>query len=326
MIHHTTSFLFAVVLLSSCAVAFGDEYADFYENYEASRTNQPTMVHRVPRGRYYLHANDYQPGRAERRAPIVLMHGFPDSSHLYDRLAPLLATHQRVVSFDFLGWGKSDKPSSHIYNLASLATDLEAIIEYFAFQRVMLVVHDLSGPTGIDWALANPERVETLVLLNTIYARSEAAVPPPVIQQLGTPGLFNRGLLAFGIRLNAGRFQRGLIDQVSEFFFDANVRDEYVKLFAHQAPAIRPAFLGMTKRFFQEIDARKQRLPDVQVLDVPTKIIFGAEDPFLNVNVAREFEALFPLSRLHLIDEAGHYVQLDRPEAVAEAVLRDASY
>jgi haloalkane dehalogenase len=51
--------------------------------------------------------------------PIVLMHGFPDNSHLYDRLVPYLSPPRRVVTFDFLGWGSSDKPSGYPYTAAN---------------------------------------------------------------------------------------------------------------------------------------------------------------------------------------------------------------
>jgi pimeloyl-ACP methyl ester carboxylesterase len=47
--------------------------------------------------------------------PIVLMHGFPDNLHLYDRLVPYLSPPRRVVLFHFLGWGSSDKPSGYAY-------------------------------------------------------------------------------------------------------------------------------------------------------------------------------------------------------------------
>ena len=54
---------------------------------------------------------------------------------------------------------------------------------------------------------------------------------------------------------------------------------------------------------------------------MPTKIIFGAEDPYLNPALARELGHLIPNARLWLVESAGHYVQLDRPEEVARLVL-----
>src|SRR5262245_11866877 len=99
--------------------------------------------------------------------PIVLMHGFPDNVHLYDRLAPYLSPPRRVVRFDFLGWGSSDKPLGYPYTAANHVGDLDAVIAQLGLGQVVLVAHDASGVPAIDWALAHPERVAGLVLLNT---------------------------------------------------------------------------------------------------------------------------------------------------------------
>jgi pimeloyl-ACP methyl ester carboxylesterase len=63
----------------------------------------------VRRGPYGLYA-ELTPGSG---VPLVLMHGFPDNTHLYDRLVPRLAGRRPVVRFDFLGWGRSDKPQCY---------------------------------------------------------------------------------------------------------------------------------------------------------------------------------------------------------------------
>ena len=79
----------------------------------------------VSRGPYRLHA-EMVPGLG---VPVVLMHGFPDSIHLYDRLVPHLAGRAPVVRFDFLGWGRSDKPPGYPYTAANQAGDLAAVVE-----------------------------------------------------------------------------------------------------------------------------------------------------------------------------------------------------
>ena len=57
---------------------------------------------------------------AFRRVPIIWLHGFVDTSRFYDRLARCLLNRRDVVTFDFLGWGRSDKPSGHTYDAAVL--------------------------------------------------------------------------------------------------------------------------------------------------------------------------------------------------------------
>src|SRR5262245_41433580 len=76
----------------------------------------------VRRGEYRIHVRDH----AGADPPIVLMHGFPDNLHLYDRLVPHLSPPRRVVLFDFLGWGRSDKPSGYPYTTANQVGDLDA--------------------------------------------------------------------------------------------------------------------------------------------------------------------------------------------------------
>ena len=92
-------------------------------------------------------------------------------------------------------------------------------------------------------------------------------------------------------------------------------------VFAAHARDSRPAFFGLNRVLFSEVAERKKRLADMQAFTKPVSIIFGAEEKNLNVGVARELDAIFPNSELHLIEGACHYVQLDAPESVARVIL-----
>jgi pimeloyl-ACP methyl ester carboxylesterase len=67
--------------------------------------------------------------------------------------------------------------------------------------------------------------------------------------------------------------------------------------------------------------SRRRRVPELRRFDRPVRIIFGARDRYLNPRVARRFAALFRNSELHLLPNAGHYVQVDDPERVAALLL-----
>ena len=104
---------------------------------------QETLVHH---GQHRIYVRDY-PGEDP---PIVLMHGFPDNLHLYDRLVPHLTPPRRLVLFDFLGWGSSDKPAGYPYTTVNQVGDIDAVITQLKLGPAILVVHDASGPPGID--------------------------------------------------------------------------------------------------------------------------------------------------------------------------------
>src|SRR5260370_39170341 len=115
------------------------------------------------------------------------MDGFPENLHFYDRLLPWLSAARRVVTSDFLGWGASDKPAGYPYTATNQAGDLDAVIEQLKLEQVVLVAHDASGPPAIDWALAHPDRVAALVLLNTYYNAMPRLRPPEAILLFSTP-------------------------------------------------------------------------------------------------------------------------------------------
>jgi pimeloyl-ACP methyl ester carboxylesterase len=119
----------------------------------------------VPRDQYRIYAREH----SGEEPAIILMHGFPDNVHLYDRLVPHLSPPRRVVAFDFLGWGSSDKPSGYPYTTDNQVGDLDAVITQLGLGPVVLVAHDASGPPAIDWALAHAERVA---------AAAEGSPPP----------------------------------------------------------------------------------------------------------------------------------------------------
>jgi haloalkane dehalogenase len=251
---------------------------------------------------------------------LVLMHGFPDNQHLYDLIIPPLAKNFHVVSFDFLGWGDSDKPNPFLYNVASQRADLDAVVSALKLDSVVIVVHDLSGHVGIDWALDNEAKTQALVLLNTYYTPMPTLVAPDAIEFYSTPGVL-RDLAIWGANKSQSRFQSGLASQIGKFMSNAAERSVFVPVISHSAPGIRPAFFSSTGVLWDEINQRVKNLPRAAQFKKPVHIIFGVDDPFLNTGVATEFERMFSNASLDLIDNANHYVQLDQADQVSRIML-----
>ena len=188
--------------------------------------------HFVPLKQYRIYAREY----AGAEPAIILMHGFPDNLHLYDRLVPHLAPRRRVVTFDFLGWGDSDKPSGYAYTATNQVFDLDAVIRQLKLSQVILVAHDASGPPAIDWALAQPEQVAGLVLLNTYYCAMPTLKAPEAIWLFSTPVV--RTVARFVSTLFGHLIFRRMYGwQVGKFFRDPGVRNQFLRLFYQQFKA-----------------------------------------------------------------------------------------
>jgi pimeloyl-ACP methyl ester carboxylesterase len=99
---------------------------------------------------------------------VVLVHGVPSSSYLYRKVLPeLSARGLRAIAFDFPGLGLAERPEEFDYTWSGLARWTGAAIDALEIERCHLVVHDIGGPIGFDWAIRHPDRIASLTALNT---------------------------------------------------------------------------------------------------------------------------------------------------------------
>jgi haloalkane dehalogenase len=232
---------------------------------------------------------------------------------------PRLNPPRRVVTFDFLGWGVSDKPAGYPYTAANQTGDLDAVIAHLGLDQVALVAHDASGPPAIDWALDHPERVAALVLLNTYYGWVPSLRPPEAILLFSLPLVRN---LARWLVVHSDTLDRRLFTwQVGRFVSDPADRRDVVAQLYEQFRAERPAFFSLNADLLGTTITRRRRFAEMRSFTRPVRVIFGAADPYLNARVARRFHRLFSSSELVLLPNARHYVQIDDPGEVARLLL-----
>ena len=274
------------ILLSLFGGASAPEYKTIYEEHEREfKASNPFTSHRIQRDGHFLYAREFGEKNKGQGPSIVSMHGFPDNLHLYDELLPYLIEKRHVIVFDFLGWGNSDKPSDHMYTSNSLKKDLEAVVQYFNLDNVVIVTHDASGPTGIDWALENESKINALILLNSFYQPMPTLKAPEAIALFSTPSI-KRSITILIASYRDSSWQGGLIEQVNKFISNVKVREKYTKIFAYQALEIRPAFLGLNKVLREEIESRRELATDrLSGFRKPVFIVFGSDDPYLNSGV-----------------------------------------
>jgi pimeloyl-ACP methyl ester carboxylesterase len=102
-------------------------------------------------------------------APIVvLLHGFPSSSHMYRDLIPLLAAQYHVVAPDYPGFGFSDAPSveEFPYSFDRLAEIVDRFLDQLGIQKYSIYIQDYGSPVGFRLATAHPERIQAIISQN----------------------------------------------------------------------------------------------------------------------------------------------------------------
>ena len=279
----------------------------------------------IPREKGRIYSRDY----AGAGPAFVLMHGFPDNLHIYDRLIPyLVGAGRRVVTFDFLGYGASDKPAGTNYSFRQQLDDLEAVLEALDLEKIVPVGHDAGGPAAINFTLDHPDRVSSLCILNTFYAAAPTLQLPELIALFATPGLKalsgamlqSPEQLAWVFRFQQLKFLETLPEKHKETFESVLAPIINNNFNFGKAAGSGPAFAQMTAQVFEEVGRNTERLPEVEALDVPVKIIWGDTDLALNTGVAEDFRSHFKNATLHVLS-AGHWPQIDEPEQVAKAML-----
>jgi haloalkane dehalogenase len=257
------------------------------------------------------------------------MHGFPDNLHIYDELIPhLIAAGRWVVTFDFLGFGASDKPAGANYSFKQQKGDPEAVVEALHLNKIVPLGHDASGPAAINFAIDHPDRVTSLCLLNTFYAAAPTIRLPELIELFANPSLKaladaivqSPEQFAFLLRFQQKRFLETLPEEQKAAFeaILAPIINNNFN-FGRQAGS-GPAFAQMTAQIFEEVTRNTQRLPDLEALDIPAKLIWGETDLNLNTGVAEDFRSHLKHASL-LVLSAGHWPQIDMPEEVAKEML-----
>jgi haloalkane dehalogenase len=297
------------------------------EAHERLNEPSPFVEHHVLREQGRIYVRDY----AGAGPAFVLMHGFPDNLHIWDGLIPYLReSGRRIVTFDFLGFGASDKPAGAVYTFQQQLGDLEAVVATLSLGTIVPVAHDSSGISSINYALAHPRGVEQVVMLNSAYAEDATVLWPELITLFAT-----KSLRALAMAVAQSPQQFGWLLQWQQQKFVAALPEEQKPRFSAIAgplisdnflvqPSSGPAFVQLAAQFFDTLADNRSRLTELKALDIPFKLIWGEFDPYIAVAVGEQRKLQLKQASLTLV-RAGHWLQIDDPERVAAAMLSSSA-
>lgn len=255
-------------------------------------------------------------------APVMLLlHGFPSSSHQFRHLIPQLAQRFRVIAPDLPGFGFTEVAAArdYQYTFDNLAGTIGAFVDVLSLQRYAIYVFDYGAPTGLRLALAHPERVTGLVSQNgNAYLEGLGDAWAPIRAYWAEPTAANRQAIHDAIlHLEGTRWQyvHGVADPElvapESYTLDAALlertgdKDIQLDLFLDYANNLKlyPAF----QEFF-----RKAR--------VPTLVIWGKHDPFFIPPGAEAYQRDNPDAVVELLD-TGHFALETHGEYIGRRII-----
>jgi haloalkane dehalogenase len=246
------------------------------------------------------------PTAGDAAAPVLLVHGFPESSWMWIPLMGALGDERRCLAPDLYCLGDSTDPGP-----ATFERNLEAVERFHSEQelgRAVVVVHDWGGFVGLAWAATHPDQVAALVISSTGFFSDGKwhGVAEALRGEQGDElieGLDREGFA-------------GLLRGGGAAFTDEDI-DAYWRPF--EAGRGREA----TLEFYRSMDFEKLAPYEgaLAELGVPTLLLWGAEDPFAPLAGARRFEREIRGAQLVAIEGAGHFVYDEQPERCVEEVV-----
>jgi pimeloyl-ACP methyl ester carboxylesterase len=248
----------------------------------------------------------YREAGDPRTRTLLLIHGFPSSSHMYRHLLVELSDQFHVVAPDLPGFGFTRVPSgrNYVYTFDALGATLAAFVAALQLQRYVLYIFDYGAPAGLRLALAAPERVTGLISQNgNAYLEGLGDAFGPVQRYWREPTLEHRNALREILTLDATRWQ-----------YEHGVADP--TLIAPEAYQLdymllqRPGNDEIQLDLFHDYQNNLALYPKFQAFfrkrQLPTLVIWGKQDPFFTPPGAEAYRRDNPQAQVELLD-TGHF-------------------
>ena len=260
-----------------------------------------------------MHVVDEGPPDA---APVLLLHGEPTWSFLYRHMVPVLAAAGlRAVAPDYLGFGRSDKPTDRDwYTYDRHAESIRELVARLGLTGLTVVMQDWGGPIGMRLAVERPEAVDRLVVLNTGIFSGR----PPSDAWLRFRDFMRR----VDLEIRPG--------QLVNITCGNTLAEDVVA--GYDAPHPVPESRVGVRMFPELVPTSPDHPAAARMLEVregikrwekPALVLFGDADPIFSVQAAEAMAARIPgAGPAELLSGAGHFLQEQRGEEIAERIVR----
>jgi pimeloyl-ACP methyl ester carboxylesterase len=262
-------------------------------------------------------AVDAGPTSSGRGEPLLVLHGYPTSSFDFAHLLPALAEHRRVVLVDLLGYGLSDKPDV-AYTMAGQADLVMALTAELGIGRMALLTHDMGDTVGGE----------------LLARQAEGRWPVEITRRVVTNG---------SIYIDMAHLTQGqlLLLSLPDAVIPEETAPPAAAIAASLAATLAPAhaaldmgphaelvvhgggnrMLARTIRYIEERRAHERRFTGaIESHPSALSVVWGPHDPIAVADMARHLNEVRPDATLWWIDGAGHYPQLEEPEAFVAAL------
>ena len=251
---------------------------------------------------------------------ILLLHGFPSSSHQYRNLIPFLAIKYRVIAPDLPGFGFTELPSTYKYSFDNIAKTIGTFLETIPSppEKYSIYIFDYGAPTGLRLALSKPSAVSAIFSQNgNAYVEGLSAFWDPIKKYWASDSTEDREALAGFLKIEGTKWQyeTGSPDP------DSIAPETYT---LDQALMDRPGNKDIQLDLFKDYENNVKLYPEFHKFfresEVPLLAAWGKNDEIFPPPGAEAFKRDLPNAEIHLLN-AGHFAVETETEEIARLML-----
>jgi haloalkane dehalogenase len=247
---------------------------------------------------------------------VVFVHGTPGWCYEFRGLISDLRRQFRCIAADHIGFGLSDRPATWSYSLDDHARNAAALISHARLQRYHLVLHDFGGPIALPLAIAAPERVASITVLNSWFWPLED-VEPKLATQVRWADSVPMKWLYLGFNFSARVMVK--LGWGTRHPLTREAHAAYLALYPNRASRIGTwgfaRALANARPYFAQYGAGLANLKRI-----PAQLIWGAADKLVSTAQQRHWQTIFPDATVATLDDVGHFPQEEAPEDVLSAL------
>ena len=261
----------------------------------------------------------YREAGSKANPTLLLLHGFPTSSHMFRDLIPAVAANSHVIAPDLPGFGFSDAPdrTQFRYTFENLAKVIGQFTEVIGLDRFAIYIFDYGAPVGLRLALARPEKITAIISQNgNVYEEGLSEGWDPIQKYWREPNAENRAALRNFLTPEATKWQYtlGVVDE-------SLVAPESYTL--DSALLARPGNDEIQLDLFLDYASNVALYPKFQeyfrTKRPPLLAVWGKNDPFFLPPGAEAYKRDISDAEVHLLD-TGHFALETHHQAIAEAI------
>ena len=253
---------------------------------------------------------------------LLLLHGFPSSSHMFRDLIPMLAGRFHLVAPDLPGFGQSDMPDrkSYDYTFTNIATTMAGFVDKIGLQKFAIYIFDYGAPVGLRVAMKMPDRITAIISQNgNAYVEGLSSGWDPIRAYWKDPSQANRDVLRFFLKPEAITFQ-----------YTHGVPDPGLGLVSPDGRSLDDFYLARPNADEVQLDLLKDYANNVALYpqfqeyfrkyQPPFLAVWGKNDPFFLPAGAEAYKRDIPKAQIKFFD-TGHFALETHCQEIADEIL-----